>query len=453
MSIQSKLTLWFTASMILLAFLMFGFLALASSSVTVRNSRSVLQRVFHEIAGEVSYDEGVLDLDDDFKTYEDNVYSILAAEDGGIISGYLPAERLMQIPFEDGQEKKVNAGGEQYYLMDRKLSFSTGPDLWLRSVVPVSGGTISSEALRTAALIMLPVLIFLAAGGGYLLAKRSLRPIRKISQTAQSVAESGDLSRRIEVKNRDELGRLSETFNIMFERLEENFNAEKQFTSDASHELRTPVAVILAQCEYALENASGEEELYECIGSIQRQGYRMSKLIESLLAFTRLEQRIQDVQLYPTDISALVESVCDEQAEVPESNISLSREIEPGITLMADATLFSRMISNLIRNSYRYGRENGYIQVSLRQKEKSVLFSVTDNGIGIQAEDLPHIWNRFYRADKSRSREKGGLGLGLSMVRQIARIHGAKVHVESVEHVGSRFTVSFPVLKKEKMKN
>ena len=111
MSIQSKLTLWFTASMILLAFLMFGFLALASSSVTVRNSRSVLQRVFHEIAGEVSYDEGVLDLDDDFKTYEDNVYSILAAEDGGIISGYLPAERLMQIPFEDGQEKKVNAGG------------------------------------------------------------------------------------------------------------------------------------------------------------------------------------------------------------------------------------------------------------------------------------------------------------------------------------------------------
>ena len=97
--------------------------------------------------------------------------------------------------------------------------------------------------------------------------------------------------------------------------------------------------------------------------------------------------------------------------------------------------------------------ENGYIQVSLRQKEKSVLFSVTDNGIGIQAEDLPHIWNRFYRADKSRSREKGGLGLGLSMVRQIARIHGAKVHVESVEHVGSRFTVSFPVLEKEKMKN
>ena len=300
---------------------------------------------------------------------------------------------------------------------------------------------------------MLPVLIFLAAGGGYLLAKRSLRPIRKISQTAQSVAESGDLSRRIEVKNRDELGRLSETFNIMFERLEENFNAEKQFTSDASHELRTPVAVILAQCEYALENASGEEELYECIGSIQRQGYRMSKLIESLLAFTRLEQRIQDVQLYPTDISALVESVCDEQAEVPENNISLSREIEPGITLMADATLFSRMISNLIRNSYRYGRENGYIQVSLRQKEKSVLFSVTDNGIGIPAEDLPHIWNRFYRADKSRSREKGGLGLGLSMVRQIARIHKAARctwRVWSMWEAGLRFL--FRSVEEEKLK-
>lgn len=445
MSIKSKLTLWFTVSMILLACLMFGFLALASSSVTVRNSRSVLQRVFHEIAGEVSYDDGVLELDDDFRTYEDNVYSILAAEDGGIITGYLPAERLMQIPFENGQEKKVNAGGEQYYLMDRKLSFSPDPDLWLRSVIPVSGSTISQEALRTAALIMLPVLIFLAAGGGYLLARRSLRPIRRISQTAQSVAESGDLSRRIEVKNRDELGQLSETFNIMFERLEENFNAEKQFTSDASHELRTPVAVILAQCEYALENASGEEELYECIGSIQRQGYRMSKLIESLLAFTRLEQRIQDVQLYPTDISALVQGICEEQAEIPEKNIELTWEIQPGLTIDTDSTLFTRMAVNLIRNSYRYGRENGYIRISLNRKGEKILFSVTDNGIGISAEDLPHIWNRFYRVDKSRSREKGGLGLGLSMVRQIARIHKAEVNVESVEHVGSRFTVSFPV--------
>ena len=103
------------------------------------------------------------------------------------------------------------------------------------------------------------------------------------------------------------------------------------------------------------------------------------------------------------------------------------------------------MAVNLIRNSYRYGRENGYIRVSLNRKGEKILFSVTDNGIGISAEDLPHIWNRFYRVDKSRSREKGGLGLGLSMVRQIARIHKAEVNVESVEHVGSRFTVSFQV--------
>lgn len=443
MSIKSKLTLWFTVSMILLACIMFGFISLASASVSLRDSQSVLHRIINEIAGEVDYDDGELDLDDDFKTYKDNVYSILAQENGAVITGYLPAERLMQIPFEHGSLKEIQAGGETYYLLDMKLSFSPEPDLWLRSVTPASGRTISTQTLRKTALIMLPVLIFLAAAGGYLLARRSLKPIREIRDTAESVAQSGDLGRRIEVKTHDELGQLSDTFNHMFERLEENFNAERQFTSDASHELRTPVSVILAQCEYAFENASDEVELYECIGAIQRQGYRMSKLIESLLAFTRLEQHTQALQMLPENISVLTESVCDEQAEVPENNIELIKNIQPDITLNADAVLFSRMVSNLIRNAYRYGKEGGYIRVSLEEEGNTVQLTVEDNGIGIALEDLPHIWNRFYRADKSRSSVKNGLGLGLSMVRQIAQLHGGTASVESQEKVGSRFTIIF----------
>ena len=201
--------------------------------------------------------------------------------------------------------------------------------------------------------------------------------------------------------------------------------------------------MILAQCEYAFENASDELELYECIGSIQKQGYRMSRLIESLLAFTRLEQQTEAVQLLPVDISTLTEETCREQSELPEQQIVMETEIQPEILMAADPTLFSRMLSNLIRNAYRYGKEGGWIRVILKKTETGILLSVEDNGIGMAEEELPKIWNRFYRADPSRSSARGGLGLGLSMVRQIVEIHGGRIRVESREGEGSKFIVFF----------
>ena len=443
LSIQLKLTLWFTAVMILLTLIMLGFTSLTSNSVAQKSSRAVLYRVMEDLADEVDYDDGELEIDKDFQIYEDNVYSLLAKADGSVITGYMPAEELMQIPFEEGVLKEIRAEGELYYLLDRRITFPSDPDLWMRSVIPVSGRTINVAVLRTAVLIMLPVFIFLAAVGGYLLARRSLRPTRSIRRTAEEVAESGDLSRRIQVASRDELGQLAQTFNRMFDRLETNFHAERQFTSDASHELRTPVSVILAQCEYAFENASDELELYECIGSIQKQGYRMSRLIESLLAFTRLEQQTEAVQLLPVDISTLTEETCREQSELPEQQIVMETEIQPEILMAADPTLFSRMLSNLIRNAYRYGKEGGWIRVILKKTETGILLSVEDNGIGMAEEELPKIWNRFYRADPSRSSARGGLGLGLSMVRQIVEIHGGRIRVESREGEGSKFIVFF----------
>ncbi len=228
----------------------------------------------------------------------------------------------------------------------------------------------------------------------------------------------------------------------MLDRLEASFEAERQFTSDASHELRTPVSVILAQCEYAFENASGEEELYECIGAVQKQGYRMSRLIESLLAFARLEQNEEAFVPETTDLSLLVEQICEDQ--IPEKGISLDCNVEPGVKAEVDRTLFSRMFSNLLQNACRYGKENGFIEVSLSQDDHTIVLSVTDDGIGIAPEEIPKIWNRFYRVDKARSSRNEGLGLGLSMVRQIVEIHKGRVDVKSVLGVGSTFNVYMP---------
>jgi len=445
LSIKLKITLWFTAFMVLLCAVVFAFIAVVSNQAAAQDARNALTALVEKNTREIEYDDGKLEIDDDFVPFQNGVSCILFYEDGTKISGNAPYTALEEDPFEDGSVRAVSIGGETYLVYDRLVESKRHDNIWVRGVVSESGGAISVSAMSKAALIALPLLMILAAVGGYLIAKRSLRPIRKISETAEDIGNSGDLSKRIEMDSSgDELNQLAGMFNRMFARLETNFEAERNFTSDASHELRTPVTTILAQCEYAFENAAGEQELYEAIGAIQKQGYRMTHLIESLLYFTRIEQSTEALSFETVDLSALVLSVCHEQKEVGEKNIALAEDVQPGIEMKTDSALFSRMLVNLIRNAYRYGKENGNIHVSLKDNTDGIILSVADDGIGIAQEELPKIWNRFYRVDKSRSASKGaGLGLGLSMVEQIAELHGGNVSAESEPGKGSAFTVQF----------
>lgn len=441
MSIKLKIALLITVFMIGLSAALFLFILLLSGANTSRNRSETLTSAVEENVGEVEYDDGELDIDDDFATYRNGVTCLLYASDGTLLYGAAPDAKLGSATLTGGSVRTIVAGGTSYLLYDRLLTFSEGADLWIRGFVPADASTLSSSAVIGAALIALPLLVLLAAAGGYLIARRLLRPIRHISETARSIGTGTDLTRRIPIEeNGDELHELAGTFNRMFDRLEANFAAERRFTSDASHELRTPVTIIQAQCEYAFENATGEDELYEAIGAIQKQSYRMSRLIESLLRFTRLDQHTEDIRLADTDISALVTDVCAEQQQMAVKGITLTCAVESGIVLPADPDLFARMLSNLIGNAYRYGKENGHTRVTLKREERVVL-RVQDDGIGIDAEDLPHITERFYRASKSRG--GSGFGLGLSMVSQIAKLFGATLHITSEPGVGSVFSVVF----------
>jgi len=445
LTIKLKITLWFTAFMIMLCAAVFVFIAFVSDSTATRDVRNNLTSLVDRNTREIDYDDGRLDIEDDFIAFQNGISCILFYEDGKKISGNAPYDALEEEPFEDGRIRPVKIDDDTYLVYDRLITMKRHDAVWVRGVVSESSGAISVSAVSSAALIALPLLIILAAVGGYLIARRSLRPIQKISETAEEIGSSGDLSKRIEMdSNGDELNRLAGTFNRMFNRLETNFEAERHFTSDASHELRTPVTIILAQCEYAFENASGEQELYEAIGAIQKQGYRMTHLIESLLYFTRIEQHTESLSFETIDLSALVLSTCREQKEIEEKNISLAEDVQPGIEMRADTALFARMLVNLIRNAYRYGRENGSIRVSLKEQNNGIALSVADDGIGISPEELPKIWNRFYRVDKSRSSSEGlGLGLGLAMVKRIAELHNGKIHSESELGKGSTFIIQF----------
>ena len=230
----------------------------------------------------------------------------------------------------------------------------------------------------------------------------------------------------------------------MFERLEFSFEKERQFTSDVSHELRTPVAVIISQCEYLLENENLSAEDKEEIAVILRQAKRMSKLTSEMLMIARNEQDEQHL-MEKLDFGLLSELVIEElQTKAQEKNIEITLQKQDDLFMNGDQTLILRMMMNLISNAINYGKTNGHIHVILKGENDQIVGEVKDDGIGISEEHLDRIWERFYRIDKSRSRENGGTGLGLSMVRWIVNLHNGTIHVESIEGIGTSFIFRFP---------
>ena len=228
----------------------------------------------------------------------------------------------------------------------------------------------------------------------------------------------------------------------MFDHLEQSFEQERQFTSDVSHELRTPMAVITAQCEYTLEQERTTEEYEEALQVIRRQGRKMTKLINHMLDFARLEMRSGKYTDEILDMAELVNTICQDMKLIREHNISLEYQAEP-VMFSGNRELLSRLLTNLVSNAYRYGKENGHIFVNLQQKESALILSVKDDGIGIAKDEQEKIFHRFYQTESSRGGE--GTGLGLAMAYEIVRYYNGTIGVESAPGEGSTFTVRLPL--------
>ena len=325
--------------------------------------------------------------------------------------------------------------------MDLRLPLNWQDGIWVRGVIAEPNTAEILQDLFQLAIWLLPLSILVSALGAYLLSKKALQPINKLIQTAEKIEEGRDLSCCGELpQGTDEIGRLGHAFSNMLERLERSFEIEKQFTSDASHELRTPITVILTQCDEMLHTDGVGERYQEGVSVIQRQARRMNHMVNQLLQMTRLEQRTQQICMETANMSSLVEVLCEEQ--LLERGIMITTDIQSDIEAECDVTLMSRLLQNLLSNAIRYGRENGHVWVTLRENEGQVVLSVRDDGIGIPMDKLDQIWNRFYQGDSSRSKQ--GAGLGLAMVKQIAELHHGTVSADSIENAGSSFTVRFP---------
>ena len=462
-SIRFKLSVWLSVILVVAVALTFLAIRLMAGVVLRGTIRGYLIGMVEENTDKIAYVEnkvaestsdiylpyetGYLEIDRDFLDVVNDVYAALYSSDGTMLYGQNPLEKhTSDLSFTSSYVWEMEVNGENYDLYDRQLTISLpGTDtLWIRGVVPETKSEQQLREITKMSLFLIPILLALFILGGYVLVDRFLSPLSKIERAAEQISEGYDLKKRIDVGDtHDEVSHLAEMFNSMLDRLEKAFDTERRFTSDASHELRTPTSVIMSQAEYTLEKERTVDEYIDAMEVISKQSHRMNSLLGDMLDYTRMDQKSDRYEMEKLDISRLVTETADQMALLGEKNIQLSVDVAPWLKIKGNEVLLSRMLQNLISNAYRYGVQDGSILVKLNKKGSDVELSIIDDGVGITKDDQEKIFDRFYQADTSRNIQ--GTGLGLSMVKKIVELHNGRIEVESEKDKGSLFRVLIPM--------
>jgi two-component system, OmpR family, sensor kinase len=295
-----------------------------------------------------------------------------------------------------------------------------------------------------------PVALLLGSYGGLLLANQALRPVDRLTRAAQEIG-AGDLSKRVPVPpQQDELGRLATTFNRMISRLQAAFERQRQFTSDASHELRTPLAVMRGDIEISLRRERTPQEYQRVLASNLEEIVRLTRLVEDLLMLARADSNQSLLRAEPMAVDELCEQTVEyltPLAEQKSQTIVYEPPAERPLEINGDAQRLKQMLLNLIDNAIKYTPAGGKVTVSAKREGKEAVLRVADTGRGIPAEDLPHIFERFFRHSRNTSdKTVVGFGLGLSIVKWIVDSHGGRIEATSKVGEGTTFTVRLPLL-------
>ncbi len=329
--------------------------------------------------------------------------------------------------------REINAGGETYRI---------------QVAAPMDDFYDAMDRFKWMLLLLSPVVLVLASAGGYWLSRRALTPVDQITRAAHDI-NSNNLARRLAVpRTGDELQRLSETLNSMLGRLESSFNRITQFTADASHELRTPLALMRTTTEVSLRTSQTVADYREAQQEVLSELQKTSSLVEKLMLLARADAGMETLQRAPVNVAECLRGACkDGQILANAKQLKFAEDIATEeLFVEGDPHALHRLFVILLDNAVKYTAPGGSVTVGLRQRNGSAIAEFRDTGIGIAADDLPNIFDRFYRADKARSREFGGVGLGLSIARWVAEAHRGSIDVESTPGVGSAFSVRLPVL-------
>jgi heavy metal sensor kinase len=281
--------------------------------------------------------------------------------------------------------------------------------------------------------------------GGWWMSGRAIKPISKITVAAEKIA-SGDLTERIDVSETEsELGQLSRVLNDTFEKLEKSFEQQARFTADASHELRTPISVMLTQIQLARSKERSVEEYQRTLETCERAVERMRTLVNQMLQLARMDIGDQTLMLDNCDLARVANEALEFIEPIAvEKKARLTRSLQP-VRMKADVMKLGQVLTNLLNNSLLHNVEGTEISLSVESRNGKAIIQVADNGIGIPEEALPHLFERFYRVDKARSRGKGSSGLGLAICRRIVEAHRGTIRAESPPGKGAVFTIELPL--------
>lgn len=443
LSIKKTIVLWYTLWMVMLASLIILLLISGSSFLVERRSRMLLSEIVHDAADDIEIEDGEVEIDDDIKAFDEGIYISIYDEDGTIMFGRIPTS-LSSVPSTGGMIESVESDYGSWYVYDVEQAISETSVIRVRGVMRVQDMSMFFSFMEISAFIIVPLLAVLSSLGGFIIVSRSFRPAERVIITAGRIASGKDLSKRIGLgKGNGEIHQMAAAFDRMLSRLEEAFEKERQFSDDASHELRTPISVILAECGYARTHLDDREKMEESISAIENQASRMSRLISMLLSIARSDKGTLQPILSDVDVSELGQIVLETMEEkAADKDVRLIPEIEPSVHARADQDMLMAIMINLITNAINYNKKGGWCRLSVKEDGKDVIIDVNDSGIGISEKDMGRIWDRFFQADPARS--GGGAGLGLPIVSILAQCHGGSVSAESREGEGSRFSVRIP---------
>jgi len=338
----------------------------------------------------------------------------------------------------------ISNEGERFRLAIVPLHDETGQDYIVRVGYPLAPIDEMFDNLRLFLMAGVPLIVAMSALGGWWLARGSLQPVANITQAARQISARG-LNQRIPVRGvRDELDELAQTFNEMLERLQRSFEQARNFSFDAAHELRTPLTAMRGESEVALLRNHSAEDLRAVLRSNLEEINRITAIVNDLLTVAQGEAGALELRSERVSLSELASNIVETvQVLAEDKNISLESSIEPGVEVTGDSTRLSQLLLNLLDNAIKHSSPGHTVRMSV-EKNGSAVLRVEDSGCGIAEEDIPHIFDRFFRTDRSRSRQVPGSGLGLSISKWIVDAHGGSIRVASRLGWGSTFTVELP---------
>ncbi len=425
-----------------LSFLMVIFVSILADRMIYYDIQSVLLREIIKNNKNTSYEDGIIKPNEDFRYVDDGMYFRILDEDGLVILGESP----IKVEFtEEGLSQRlrmVESEGEEYYIIGRinkRMTKEVGHIIYNQCIVNKRDVESKYKFIKYTSYASIPVFLMLVLMAGLVMSGKISGPLKQMSKTAEIIGQEGELSRRIEYDGKiKELGVLAATNNRMLERIENMLEMQKQFSSDVAHELRTPIAVLLAQCEYAKEYVSTKEEFDDAIDVIYRQTKKTNMVITQLLNLNRLESERVVLDLEDADLDEMIRSICDEIEFKEKDDVQFELALS-GVRADMDIGLMLILLQNLIQNAVKYSARPARVKITTQYRDDAVVVKVQDFGCGIREEDLPHIFDPFFRVEKARNSE--GFGLGLPLADRIAKAHKGEIKVDSVWGKGSTFTL------------